>query len=108
MLTACYRGLSHHDAHHCTPDGLDGRSRARFSFDWEGQFELAIDPERARALHDESLPQEGFKDAPFCSMCGPKFCSMRITQDVRRLAGLEPIPQEKAEAAPEPEEVPAD
>ena len=89
-------------------DRDDELSRARFSFDWKRQFELSIDPERARALHDESLPQEGFKDAPFCSMCGPKFCSMRITQDVRRLAGLEPIPQEKAEAAPEPEEVPAD
>src|SRR6516165_6372157 len=51
-------------------------SRARFAFDWNRQFELALDPETARAYHDETLPEEGFKDAAFCSMCGPKFCSM--------------------------------
>ena len=51
-------------------------SRARFAFDWNRQFDLALDPETARAYHDETLPDEGFKDAAFCSMCGPKFCSM--------------------------------
>jgi phosphomethylpyrimidine synthase len=54
----------------------DELSRARFNFDWKRQFELSLDPETARAFHDETLPEEGFKDAAFCSMCGPKFCSM--------------------------------
>jgi phosphomethylpyrimidine synthase len=54
----------------------DELSRARFNFDWKRQFELSLDPETARAYHDETLPEEGFKDAAFCSMCGPKFCSM--------------------------------
>ncbi len=54
----------------------DELSRARFNFDWKRQFELSQDPETARAYHDETLPEEGFKDAAFCSMCGPKFCSM--------------------------------
>jgi phosphomethylpyrimidine synthase len=57
-------------------DRDDELSRARFSFDWKRQFELSLDPETARAYHDETLPEEGFKDAAFCSMCGPKFCSM--------------------------------
>jgi phosphomethylpyrimidine synthase len=57
-------------------DRDDELSRARFAFDWNKQFELSLDPETARAYHDETLPQEGFKDAAFCSMCGPKFCSM--------------------------------
>ena len=57
-------------------DRDDELSRARFAFDWKRQFELSLDPETARAFHDETLPQEGFKDAAFCSMCGPKFCSM--------------------------------
>src|ERR1700694_765465 len=57
-------------------DRDDELSRARFSFDWNRQFELSLDPETARAYHDETLPEEGFKDAAFCSMCGPKFCSM--------------------------------
>jgi len=79
----------------------DQLSKARFAFDWQRQFDLSIDPETAQALHDEELPQEGFKHAPFCSMCGPKFCSMRITQDVRRLAGVDPIAFEQpAEEAP--------
>jgi phosphomethylpyrimidine synthase len=64
----------------------DELSKARFEFDWNRQFELALDPETARAMHDETLPQEVFKSAKFCSMCGPKFCSMRITQDIRKLA----------------------
>src|SRR5580704_6125037 len=57
-------------------DRDDALSRARFAFDWKKQFELSLDPETARAYHDETLPEEGFKDAAFCSMCGPKFCSM--------------------------------
>jgi phosphomethylpyrimidine synthase len=64
----------------------DALSKARFEFDWNRQFELALDPETARAMHDETLPQEVFKSAKFCSMCGPKFCSMRITQDIRNMA----------------------
>ncbi|WP_439627843.1 phosphomethylpyrimidine synthase ThiC [Gemmata sp.] len=65
----------------------DELSKARFEFDWNRQFELSLDPETARRMHDETLPQDVFKSAKFCSMCGPKFCSMRITQDVRKLAG---------------------
>jgi phosphomethylpyrimidine synthase len=64
----------------------DELSKARFEFDWNRQFELSLDPDTARRMHDETLPQEVFKSAKFCSMCGPKFCSMRITQDVRKLA----------------------
>jgi len=67
-------------------------SKARFEFRWEDQFNLSLDPERARAFHDETLPQEGAKVAHFCSMCGPKFCSMEITQQIRDYAaekGLE-------------------
>src|SRR5688572_12040614 len=64
----------------------DELSRARFEFDWNRQFELSLDPDTARAMHDETLPQEVFKSAKFCSMCGPKFCSMRITQDIRKMA----------------------
>jgi phosphomethylpyrimidine synthase len=57
-------------------DRDDELSRARYKFDWRKQFELSLDPETAEAMHDETLPEEGFKDAAFCSMCGPKFCSM--------------------------------
>jgi phosphomethylpyrimidine synthase len=57
-------------------DRDDELSRARYRFDWKKQFELSLDPETAQAMHDETLPEEGFKDAAFCSMCGPKFCSM--------------------------------
>jgi len=64
----------------------DALSRARFEFRWEDQFNLALDPVTARAYHDETLPAEGAKVAHFCSMCGPKFCSMKITQDVRDYA----------------------
>ncbi|MGD0201391.1 MAG: phosphomethylpyrimidine synthase ThiC [Bryobacteraceae bacterium] len=60
----------------------DELSRARFRFDWNRQFELSLDPETARAMHDETLPDAGFKDAHFCSMCGPKFCSMNISAKV--------------------------
>ncbi|MHB8632384.1 MAG: phosphomethylpyrimidine synthase ThiC [Thermoplasmatota archaeon] len=69
----------------------DALSRARFAFDWKEQFRLSLDPETARAKHDANLPQESFKDAKFCSMCGPAFCSMRITLDARVLAGEAPI-----------------
>jgi phosphomethylpyrimidine synthase len=64
----------------------DELSKARFDFDWKRQFELSLDPETAQAMHDETLPQEVFKSAKFCSMCGPKFCSMRVTQDIRKMA----------------------
>ncbi len=60
----------------------DALSRARFAFDWNRQFALSLDPERARELHDATLPEEYFKSAEFCSMCGPKFCSMRISQSL--------------------------
>ncbi|MDE2334827.1 MAG: phosphomethylpyrimidine synthase ThiC [Rhodospirillales bacterium] len=71
----------------------DAISRARFEFRWEDQFNLGLDPDTARAFHDETLPKEAHKTAHFCSMCGPKFCSMKITQDIRneaqRQAGME-------------------
>ena len=63
-------------------DRDDELSRARYKFDWNRQFELSLDPETARAMHDETLPEEGFKDAAFCSMCGPKFCSMNHSAKV--------------------------
>jgi phosphomethylpyrimidine synthase len=68
-------------------DRDDALSRARYRFDWNEQFRLSLDPETARRMHDETLPQEAFKTAAFCSMCGPKFCSMRITEDLRKQAG---------------------
>ena len=61
----------------------DALSRARFEFRWHDQFALSLDPPLAQAFHDETLPAEAAKTAHFCSMCGPKFCSMRISQDVR-------------------------
>ncbi len=71
----------------------DAISRARFEFRWEDQFNLGLDPDTARQYHDETLPKDAHKVAHFCSMCGPKFCSMKITQDIRadaeRMAGLE-------------------
>src|ERR1700745_2712076 len=70
----------------------DELSKARFEFDWNRQFELSLDPATARAMHDETLPQEVFKSAKFCSMCGPKFCSMRITQDIRKMAEEQGVP----------------
>ena len=63
-------------------DRDDALSRARYRFDWKEQFALSLDPETAQAMHDETLPEEGFKDAHFCSMCGPKFCSMNISSKV--------------------------
>ncbi|HET8547230.1 MAG TPA: phosphomethylpyrimidine synthase ThiC [Bryobacteraceae bacterium] len=73
-------------------DRDDELSRARYQFDWKRQFELSLDPETARAYHDETLPEEGFKDAHFCSMCGPKFCSMNMS------AKIEEFTAEQAEA----------
>lgn len=61
----------------------DAMSKARFEFRWEDQFNLALDPETARAYHDETMPKDGHKTAHFCSMCGPKFCSMKLSQDIR-------------------------
>ena len=58
-------------------------SKARFEFRWEDQFNLSLDPDRAREFHDETLPHDGAKTAHFCSMCGPKFCSMKITEEIR-------------------------
>src|SRR3954462_15878548 len=66
-------------------------SKARFEFRWEDQFNLSLDPETAREFHDETLPQEGAKTAHFCSMCGPKFCSMKITQEVRDFAAKQQL-----------------
>jgi phosphomethylpyrimidine synthase len=74
-------------------------SKARFEFRWEDQFNLGLDPEKAKEFHDETLPAEGAKLAHFCSMCGPHFCSMKITQDVREYAAKENIEEEKALAA---------
>jgi phosphomethylpyrimidine synthase len=67
-------------------DRDDALSKARFEFDWKEQFRLSLDPETARASHDETLPQDTFKSAHFCSMCGPKYCSMRITEDIRTMS----------------------
>ena len=71
-------------------------SKARFEFRWEDQFNLALDPEVAREYHDETLPQEGAKLAHFCSMCGPHFCSMKITQDVRDYAAQKKLDEQAA------------
>ena len=71
-------------------------SLARFEFRWEDQFNLSLNPITAREFHDETLPQEGAKTAHFCSMCGPHFCSMRITEDVRKYAAEHRITEEAA------------
>ena len=76
----------------------DALSRARFEFRWDDQFNLSLDPDTARVLHDETLPQEAHKTAHFCSMCGPKFCSMEITQKLREFAASEGF-EDTAEAA---------
>ncbi|MGE5646448.1 MAG: phosphomethylpyrimidine synthase ThiC [Acidobacteriota bacterium] len=70
-------------------DRDDALSHARYKFDWNRQFELSLDPETARAMHDETLPDAGFKDAHFCSMCGPKFCSMNISAKVEQFTPAE-------------------
>ena len=71
-------------------------SKARFEFRWEDQFNLSLDPLTALEYHDETLPQEGAKTAHFCSMCGPHFCSMKITEDVRKFAAEQGIADEAA------------
>jgi len=71
-------------------------SKARFEFRWQDQFNLSLDPDRASSYHDETLPQEGAKTAHFCSMCGPHFCSMKITEDVRKYAAEQKIAEDKA------------
>jgi phosphomethylpyrimidine synthase len=71
-------------------------SKARFEFRWEDQFNLSLDPETAREFHDETLPAEGAKTAHFCSMCGPHFCSMKITEDVRKYAAQKGIDESVA------------
>jgi len=70
--------------------------RARFAFRWRDQFALALDPETAEAYHDETLPAVGAKPAHFCSMCGPNFCSMKITEDVRRYAEEQGVSEKAA------------
>ena len=72
-------------------DRDDALSRARYGFDWNRQFELSLDPETARSMHDETLPDAGFKDAHYCSMCGPKFCSMNLSAHVETLTELEHV-----------------
>jgi phosphomethylpyrimidine synthase len=79
----------------------DALSRARFEFRWRDQFNLSLDPDTAEAFHDQTLPAEGAKTAHFCSMCGPKFCSMKITQEVREFARLQ---EEKAAVSADAEE----
>ena len=74
----------------------DALSKARFEFRWEDQFNLALDPDTARDYHDETLPAQGAKVAHFCSMCGPKFCAMKITQDVREYAQNQGVSVETA------------
>jgi phosphomethylpyrimidine synthase len=77
----------------------DALSRARFDFRWEDQFNLSLDPDTARSYHDETMPKEAHKVAHFCSMCGPKFCSMEITQQVRDYAAK--LNEEQVEIAQE-------
>ena len=77
-------------------DRDDALSKARFEFRWEDQFNLSLDPETAREYHDETLPADGAKVAHFCSMCGPKFCSMKITQEVREYAAKQGLEEQAA------------
>ncbi|MBB4616858.1 phosphomethylpyrimidine synthase ThiC [Sphingomonas abaci] len=81
----------------------DALSRARFDFRWRDQFNLSLDPDTAESYHDQTLPAEGAKTAHFCSMCGPKFCSMKITQEVRDFAAKQNAPVESFVAAEEAE-----
>jgi len=71
-------------------------SKPRFEFRWQDQFNLSLDSDTAREFHDETLPSEGAKTAHFCSMCGPHFCSMKITEDVRKYAAEQAITEEEA------------
>jgi len=76
----------------------DALSQARFDFRWQDQFNLGLDPETARDFHDETLPKDAAKVAHFCSMCGPKFCSMKITQEVRDFAAAQGVAEADAVA----------
>lgn len=67
-------------------DRDDALSKARFEFDWNEQFHLSLDLEKAQGYHDEALPQDTFKSAHYCSMCGPKYCSMKITEEIHKMA----------------------
>ena len=83
----------------CHPDSQyrdNALSKARFEFRWEDQFNLSLDPITARSFHDETLPQDGAKTAHFCSICGPHFCSMKISEDVRQYAAEQGIAEEEA------------
>jgi phosphomethylpyrimidine synthase len=82
--------------HKHAQDRDNALSKARFEFRWEDQFNLSLDPETAKEYHDETLPSDSAKSAHFCSMCGPNFCSMKITQDVREYAAKQGITPEKA------------
>jgi phosphomethylpyrimidine synthase len=86
-LAKGHPGAQYHD---------DALSKARFDFRWEDQFRLSLDPERALKFHDETLPADSAKTAHFCSMCGPKFCSMKITQELREFARSEGLSEEDA------------
>ena len=86
-------------------DRDDALSHARFNFDWEKQFDLSLDPDAARSMHDETLPQSNFKEAKFCSMCGPKFCSMAISQDVRGMSEAYEAKKQEVREAMEAESV---
>ena len=81
----------------------DALSRARFEFRWRDQFNLSLDPDTAEQYHDQTLPAEGAKTAHFCSMCGPKFCSMKITQEVREFAAKQNAEADTFVAAEEAE-----
>ncbi|HWV12272.1 MAG TPA: phosphomethylpyrimidine synthase ThiC, partial [Sphingobium sp.] len=81
----------------------DALSRARFEFRWRDQFNLSLDPDTAEQYHDQTLPAEGAKTAHFCSMCGPKFCSMKITQEVRDFAAKQNQPSDQFLAAEDAE-----
>ena len=81
----------------------DALSKARFEFRWRDQFNLSLDPDTAEKYHDQTLPAEGAKSAHFCSMCGPKFCSMKISQEVREFARLQNQPSDGFVAAEEAE-----
>jgi phosphomethylpyrimidine synthase len=83
-------------------DRDDELSRARFNFDWRKQFALSLDPETAEAMHDETLPEEGFKDAAFCSMCGPKFCSMNHSAKTAEFTEADALAVLESSAAPDP------
>ncbi|WP_332817142.1 phosphomethylpyrimidine synthase ThiC, partial [Sphingopyxis sp.] len=81
----------------------DALSKARFEFRWRDQFNLSLDPDTAEQYHDQTLPAEGAKTAHFCSMCGPKFCSMKISQEVREFAAKQNQPATAFIAAEEAE-----